>query len=258
VTAVAAANITPMQLRVLGSSGTSPVAVNPGSGYLVSAGDTHVLLDAGPGVAMALMAVLAPEHIDAIFLSHRHPDHCSDIFALFHHFAYGPRPPAAPLPVYAPGGLAEAAAGFVDAGPGDLWHDVFEWRPAVGVVSLGAVGLRFGEASHSVPAACVRAEAGGRAVVYSGDSGPGGDLAALAEGADLLLCEATYQDDTNDDYPFHLSARQAGTIAAAAGVSALLLTHLRPTLDPERSVAEASESFSGDIGVATPGTVIDL
>ncbi len=247
-----------MILRILGSSGTAPTAHNPGSGYLVSGSEGHVLLDAGPGVAMALMRELDPGDLDAVFLSHRHPDHCSDIFALFHHFAYGDRPPSSPVPVFAPLGLAEAAAAFVGADADHVWHDVFDWVPAAGTAQVAGLTLRFGESPHSVPAACVRVEGAGRSVVYSGDTGPGGDLEALARGAHVLLCEATYQDDTDDDSPFHLSATRAGEIASEAGVSRLILTHLRPTLDPGRSLAEAAGAFAGEVTIAEPGSTIEI
>ena len=247
-----------MRLTVIGSSGTAPTAGNPGSGYLVSSGDSHVLLDAGPGVVGALSGVIDPFHLTAVVLSHRHPDHCSDIFALYHYLAYGDRVVAQPIPVFAPPGLAEAAAAFVDADVDPAWHTVFDWRIAEGEAALGDRTLRFGEASHSVPAVCVRVGGDGGAIAYSGDTGPGSDLEALAQGVEVLLCEASFQDDTHDDYPFHLSASQAGAIAAEVGARRLVLTHLRSTLDPGRSVAEASATFGAEALVAVPGMTIDL
>jgi ribonuclease BN (tRNA processing enzyme) len=245
-----------MQLRVLGSSGTAPTATNPASGYLITRSSTRLLLDAGPGVAMALMQHLAPEDLDGIFLSHRHPDHCADIFALFHHLAYVTDMPPAPLPVFAPPDLIAAAAAF--AGDSQAWEDVFVWREASGAAAVGGLELRFGAADHPVPAACVAVHGDGTALAYSGDTGPGGELSQLAAGVGTLLCEATYQDDSDDPYPLHLSARQAGAIAADAGVRRLIMTHLRSTLDPEVSIEEAASRFAGEILVATPGLVIEI
>lgn len=244
-------------IRVIGSSGTAPTAINPGSGYLVSSGDSRVLLDAGPGVVGALAGVVDPYDLDAVVLSHRHPDHCTDIFALYHYLAYGDRPVDG-LPVFAPPGLAEAAAAFVEADAGSAWHVVFDWRLATGDAVIGDLTLRFGEASHSVPAAVVRVESEEGSVAYTGDTGPGGDVVALAAGVDVLLCEATFQDHTHDGFPFHLSASQAGEIAAEAGVRRLVLTHLRSTLDPARSVAEAAATFGGEVLVAEPGMTIEV
>ena len=68
-------------------------------------------------------------------------------------------------------------------------------------------------------------------------------------GADLLLAEASYQEDS-EIFPFHLSAKQAGEHATMAGVRHLVLTHLTPGLDPEVSQAEAAETFDGIVEVA--------
>lgn len=67
----------------------------------------------------------------------------------------------------------------------------------------------------------------GRSVVYSGDTAPAEPVRKLAEGATLLIHEATAAADLEEEANQwgHSSARQAGTIAVEAGVSALYLTH---------------------------------
>ena len=99
----------------------------------------------------------------------------------------------------------------------------------------------------------------GRRLVYSADTGPGGDLAALAAGADLLLCEASLASGPGpQSWPYHLSAAEAGALAREAGVGRLLLTHLAPMLDPARSVAEAAEAFGGPVEWAAPGMEVQV
>lgn len=215
-----------------------------------------MLLDAGPGVAMALLGVMAPEDLDAVFLSHRHPDHCSDLFAIFHHLAFGSGIGSGSLPVLSPADVWEAMTAFV--GSSAAWQEVFDWREAVGRSQVGDFELEFGASSHSVPVACVRVTDGEGSLTYSGDTGPGGDLGELAMGTGTLLCEATYQDATEADYPFHLTARRAGVLARNADVGRLILTHLPPTLDPEISIEEAASEFEGETLVAAPGMVIQI
>ena len=75
----------------------------------------------------------------------------------------------------------------------------------------------------------------------------------LARGADLFLCEANYQnEDMAQNPPNHLSAAQAAQIAAAAGVKRLLLTHLHPERERERSLEQARVIFPG-VAVAREG-----
>jgi ribonuclease BN (tRNA processing enzyme) len=250
-----------MRLTILGSSGSSPGRDNPASGYLVEHGTTRMMLDAGPGTFARLAAERDPASLDALVISHVHVDHCSDLMAFYAYLSYGPGRGRQPLPVFVPQGAADYFATVARAGEDDPFWSVFDLR-TVGegdVAEIGSLGLAFAAAYHSVPTLCARVEAGGHSLVYSGDTGRGGGLPGLVQGADVLLCEATYQEARRDlNFPFHLSAAEAAAIAATAGVRVLVLTHLPPTLDPGRSVTEASAEFSGEIHVARPGLTIDV
>jgi len=124
---------------------------------------------------------------------------------------------------------------------------------------LGDLALSFGEAVHPVPALSVRVAAGRASLVYSGDTGPGGGLVDLADGVDVLLCEATKQGTRPpDSYPYHMYAGEAGAVAQRAGVSRLLVTHVTPNLDPAVSVQEAAAVFEGPVDWAAPGMEVEL
>ena len=247
-----------LRLTVLGSNGTYPTPGRPGSGYLVSDGETNVMLDIGPGTFTALLErnVLP----DAIVVTHRHADHCLDALPLFNHLRFD-RSDVRNLPLIAPPGVYGRLAEFAGAGPGHAFHEVYDraWVEAGDALTLGALSLTFGAAAHSVPAVVVGVEAGGCRLVYSGDTGPGGDLPDMADGADLLLCEATNQGPVLEDrYEYHLYAVEAGAIAEAAGVGRLVLTHLAPTLEPEASIAEARSVYEGPVEHAVPGMEVEV
>lgn len=247
-----------MILHVLGSNGVHPSAGRPCSSFLVEHGDTRVWIDAGHGGFGALLDVASPSDLDAFVLSHIHPDHATDFFALFHWLAFGPGGKT-PLPVFLPDGATEHLAAFIRAGGegGDHaffhtfdFHVVTEGSQA----TVGDIDFHFALATHSVPTLAVRAEAGGRSLVYSSDTGLGGGVPALAEGADLFLCEATYQGPGVDKiWPYHLAAEEAGTLGREAGVARLMLTHLMPVADPARSLLEAEVTFGRTVELAVPG-----
>ena len=88
-----------MKLSVIGASGTFPTPGHPASGYLITQGHTRVWCDAGPGTFVNLP--VDPDLIDAVFLSHEHPDHCLDLLTAYHAFRYRPEPRLG-IPVYAP------------------------------------------------------------------------------------------------------------------------------------------------------------
>lgn len=249
-----------MKLTILGSNGASPAPGNPASGYLVEASGATLWLDAGPGTFMEMSKLVDPSQLDAVVISHTHVDHCADLLGLFAYLAYA-GVETNRIPVFAPIGTKDHFAAFARADDGHVFHDVLEFREVVrgDEVSVAGFEISFGQAVHPVPAVVTRIEADGAALAYSGDTGPGGDLIEIATGASLLLCEASMHGLRRElTYDYHLTAQEAGEIAAIAGVFELVITHMRANWDVQRSLDEASAAFAGPVGYAEPGSVWDL
>jgi ribonuclease BN (tRNA processing enzyme) len=258
-----------VRLTVLGCSGSGPGPTSPASGYLVTAGDVHLLVDLGNGSFGALLRHLDPWRLDAAALSHLHADHCADVANLVVHRRYDPaaRPDAAPLPVYAPSDAPERlalayAASAQERAEADL-SDVLAFRPVADGATVGDLAVRATPVDHPVEAYALRVEHDGTSLVYSGDTGPCAGLVELARGADLLLCEASWPHVVPGRWSeppggLHLSGRQAGEVAAAAGVGRLLLTHVPFWCDPGALLAEAQEVFAGPVELAAPDVTYDV
>ncbi len=249
-----------MRLSILGSTAGAPSRTNPASGYLLEVEGISLWLDAGTGTFMELAKRIDPGSLDAVVLSHIHVDHCADLFGLYGYLAFGPSGNV-PVRVFAPTGAAAHLAAFARASNDHIFNtvlDIEEVEPGDAITFRG-VSLRFGEAVHSVPSLITRIDAGGVALVYSGDTGPGGDLIEMSEGADVLLCEASLQGARDaGTHQYHLTAREAGEAAASAGVRQLIVTHIGAMMDPDRSVAEAAEHFSGSVLYAAPRNVFEI
>lgn len=242
-----------MRVHVVGSSGTFPAPGRPASGYVIEQGDTRVWCDAGPGTFMSLP--MDPDLIDAIVLSHQHPDHCADAMAAYHAWTYRPDPREA-VPLLAPQSVWDKLTDFIGKDP-----ECFQFRPvgAADEATFGDMRVSFVEMDHSVPTIGSRWEANNRSLFYTADTGPGGAWSSSAAGVNVLLCESSYQEATKDqDYPQHLSAAEAGQIARAAGVERLVLTHIPPYLDVAISVAEAEAAFGMPVRLAVPATSFDV
>lgn len=242
-----------MKVHVVGSSGTYPAPGRPGSGYLVEQAGTRVWCDAGPGTFMSMP--VDTDLIDAVVVSHQHPDHCVDLMAAFHAWKYRPDP-RDPVPLYGPQAVWDRLCEFLEQEPSS-----FEFTPVWtgDEIGIGDLGVSFVEMDHSVPTVGSRWDGKGRTLFFTGDTGPGGDWKRLAAGVGVLLSEASYQESTkNADYPHHLSAAEAGAIAREVGAGKLVLTHIPPYLDSSVSVAEAEQEFDRAVRLAVAGTSFDV
>lgn len=243
-----------MRLTVLGGCGGWPTAGTGCSGYLVEHDGFRVLIDPGYATLPRLLEYCDAATVDAVLVSHGHPDHCADLNPLLRARALAGRP-APRLPVHAPPGALSAVLALDRPGMLDDAYELREFAPG-SAFEAGPFSVRTWLLPHWLPNAGLRLQAGRTALAYTGDTGPSPDLLALAQNADLLVAEASYPERVPDDAVTYLSsAWQAGRTAAAAGARKVLLTHLMPGTDPAAAITAAGVGYDGDITVAMPGLV---
>jgi ribonuclease BN (tRNA processing enzyme) len=243
-----------MRLTVIGCSGSLPGPDSPASSYLVSADGFHLVLDLGSGALGTLQRHIRIDEIGAVGLSHLHADHCLDLCGLYVAAKYAPSGPLPRrVPVFGPADTAGRMARAYDLpeDPGmSAEMDFIEWKPEQ---QIGPFTVRTTRVAHPVPAYAMRVEYAGRALVYSGDTGPTDALVDLARGADVLLCEAAMREDEPDLPPdLHLTGSQAGELAARAEVGRLIVTHVPPWYDREAQAEAARTTFPGEVLAAQP------
>jgi ribonuclease BN (tRNA processing enzyme) len=232
-----------MRLTVVGCSGSGPGPGSPASCYLVEHDGFSLLLDLGNGAFGALLALADPADVDAVYLSHLHADHCLDVAPFIVWHRYSGQSSGKPLPLFAPVGADRRLrlAYDVDDGPIEDVFDVMAIGP--GSFALGPFEVTTARTAHPVECYAVRLDAGGRSLVYTADTGPCTDVVALAAGADVLLAEAAHPDRPGLPAALHLTGREAGEHAAAAGVARLLLTHVPAWIDADEQLAAARAAF---------------
>jgi ribonuclease BN (tRNA processing enzyme) len=237
-----------LRITVLGCSGTYAGPGQACSGYLVEADGTRVWLDTGPGTLGAVQQHVALTDLDAVVVSHAHPDHWLELPVLRNALRYAIG--RDDLPVFGTAGTKELAEVVV----GHELSPTFRWTTidATSTIELGPLRFRFSRTDHPVETLAVRVDAGGRSLAYSADTGPAWSAAELGEGIDLFVCEASLTE-AEEGRVQHLSAAQAGAMAAAAGVGRLVLTHLVPGADPEAQRAAAALRFGAEVELAAPG-----
>lgn len=245
-----------MRLTVIGGSGGYPGRGRPCSGYLLDAHGFTLLVDPGYGVATAL-SLEEVRGLDGVLVSHAHPDHCADLNPILRARAWADDPLPL-LPVHALPGTLDAVLGLdrpqVLAGSFAL-HDLVPG----GELTIGPFQVLTALLPHPRPNLGFRISDGRRSLVYTGDCGPSAELIGLADGADLLLAEASYAAHVPAEVVGSLSsAADVGREARTARVRALVLTHLMPTTDETDAIAAAARSFTGPIAVARPRLVVEV
>ncbi|SFB95990.1 Ribonuclease BN, tRNA processing enzyme [Bacillus sp. OV322] len=244
-----------MKITVIGYWGGYPAKNEASSGYLLEYGDFRILLDCGSGVLAQLQNHLKPEELDAVVLTHYHPDHVADIgvlqHAVFIQQILGSEKKT--LPIY---GHDLDSSEFKKLTFKDVTKGV---SYSAGVpLTIGPLTFTFMETKHPVPCFAMRIEAGGQAIVYTGDSSYMEELGEFAKGANVLLCESNFYGDMDGTQAGHMTAREAGTVAEKANVQLLLLTHLPHFGELSQLKKEAAQKYGGEIAIARSGLEYQL
>jgi ribonuclease BN (tRNA processing enzyme) len=252
-----------MRLTVIGCSGSYPGPDSAASCYLVEAPHDgriwRILLDLGSGALGTLQRYLDPLDVDAVFISHLHPDHFFDISGYYVLRKYHPAGPQSPIPVWGPEGLGSRSASAYGLPEDPGMSAEFDFHAYDGrAIKLGPFTVTTTEMAHPIDAFGLRVEADGRVLAYSGDTGPCASLVDLARGADLLLAEAAFREGTDNPGNLHLTGREAGAAAVEAGVGRLVLTHIPPWHDKQDALDEAREVFQGRLELAATGATYDI
>jgi ribonuclease BN (tRNA processing enzyme) len=241
-----------VKVTVLGSAGSYPGNGRACSSYLISAGDHHLLLDCGNGSVANLLDAVDPAALDAVIISHLHPDHFVDLYGLHYALAFHPKG-ARKVDVYAPTGAQDLMTSLLIGGAADSFvaHLPTHVAAAGEHLELGPFAVDLFAAYHPIETLASRVAIDGRIIAYSGDSAPTSQLVACAEDADLFICDATW---VSRDAPFpegvHMTGTEAGMHAAEAAAERLMVTHVFPQRQPEQVAADAELVYDGVVWVA--------
>ena len=247
-----------LRLDVLGAGPAYTDQVGAtGAAYLVRAGSTAVLLDLGQGSFPRLAATLEPSTLDAVVVSHLHPDHFIDLVALRHYLVWQFRP-ARHVRVIAPAGLDTRLDALHDT-PGFSAAALDVESVAPGVVAIGDLAVECARVTHTRDSHAYRVTSGeGPGLVYSGDCGRAADLEVLLRAGDTLLSEVSFGPGPVAPGAVHLDGPAVGALGARAGVGRILLTHLQMGFDREETLATVRARYDGPVEFVEPGMAFTL
>ena len=232
-----------------------------GAAYLVTHGITNVLLDLGQGSFNRLFPHVEPAALDAVVVSHLHPDHFIDLVPLRHFLRYEFEPPRH-VRVLGPADLA-ARLDALHAEPGFTAQALDAEQLGEGLRRIGSLTLEsrlvtHTDESYAVRVSVVDGSGSGPGLVYSGDCGRAEDLAPLVRPGDALLVEAAFGAGPVPEGVRHLDGPAVGRLAAATSPSRVLLTHLLAGHDPEATVRSVAALYGGPVSVVWPGERLEL
>jgi ribonuclease BN (tRNA processing enzyme) len=228
-----------------------------GAAYLVRHAGTGILLDLGQGSFPRLAGIMDPGSLDAILVSHLHPDHFIDLVSLRHYLRWGPRAPRR-VRVLGPAGLGgridalHAEPGFCAAA-----LDVESLEP--GVARIGSMVVSVAPVTHAAPSFAFRLSSNnGSGLVYTGDCGRAEDLDALIRPGDALLAEVSFGPGPVPPDAAHLDGPTVGSLAARNRVGRVILTHLLMGFDEAGTIASVRTIYGGPVTLVRPGDAFTL
>ena len=223
--------------------------------YAIEANGTRILMEAGPTALTSMKrCAIAPDDIDLVLISHLHGDHFSGLSPLILEYMFE-SPLRKTLVIAGPRHLEQRTWALFRA-----MYPEFDTskvaRKLKFVVLEPGKSTRLGRfkvstirTPHTVKdiSLALRIEAGGKTIVFSGDTGWTENLVPFSAGADLFLTECTFFNTRTD---FHLSYPQIAANRGRFSARRMILTHIG------REVLERSSEV--EFEMARDGMTIDL
>ncbi|HET7702273.1 MAG TPA: MBL fold metallo-hydrolase [Candidatus Limnocylindrales bacterium] len=250
--------IPPLDLVVLGAGPAwSDRPGSSGAAYLVRSARAAILLDLGQGSFPRLIAEIEPSRLDAVVISHLHPDHFIDLVPLRHYLAYQ-LPEAGSVRVIAPSGLADRIDALHDRAGFTAATLACEPMPS-GPILVGDLVMETRQVTHTPESRAIRVAArAGAGLVYSGDCGRASDLAPLIRPGDALLVEVSFGAGPVPPGSQHLNAAAIAELVAVTRPGRVLLTHLQMGIDPAPAIAIVGAATDAPVELVEPGDRFDL
>lgn len=242
-----------VSVTVIGSADAFNTGGRGNACFLVQDGEGAFCVDFGPTALLGLQrAGFDPADLDAVFLTHLHGDHFGGLHLLYIDAQYRAAR-RRPLVVGGPVGTEQRVEewyrlAYGEAGARRRYRTRYlEWAPGAAARAAGR-SVRTFAAAHMRPedgALHLRIRAGERELAFTGDTAWNPNLPALADGADLLVCECTDVEHAEDG---HLSWRELQPKLSELRARQIALTHLGPAMRAraKRIKAPAGVRFAED------------
>lgn len=269
-----------MEIKVLGTVSPYCSGTKNCPGFLITSGDTKILLDCGNGITREMDLTKDLENLTVI-ISHLHRDHYGDLLSLasasyvYHNLGYLDEKVKVLLP---PPNIYKASEYYTDDDGwgasrtvdkeiidytflnnlGELQYFDIETYNPYRKIKIGDLEISFALNPHDVNSYSIKVEDEKTSIVYSGDTGyKGNSLEKFAKGTNILICESTFLRGQIRKQDYHLYAHEAAKIARICEPNKLILTHFWPDIDKQKYLEEALPIYP-NTEVAEEGQLLKL
>lgn len=283
-----------MKVTLLGTGSPLPSPTCAGPSTLVQSGGQNIVVDAGRGVIMRMVAAgCPPPFLSAVLLTHLHSDHICDLNDLVTtRWITTPSAMASPLKIIGPVGTRRVVTGMLEMLALDEQYRLahHEDLRTAGGMKLDVVELNAGDVHEHgdmvigafrtdhrpvEPTLGYRIQHDGKTAALAGDTIPCDEIYDLCRDADVYV-QTVLRDDLvkglaaalpanaarlTDILDYHSTVEQAGQTATRSGVKHLVLTHYVPAMQPgaeDEWRAIAAAHFSGPITLGPDLTFVEI
>ncbi len=246
------------EIIFLGTANALPNKDHDSSHLLVDAGNRLILVDcAGNPIIRLDKAGVDPRNLTDVVLTHFHPDHVSGLpLLLLDLWLMGRKNP---LDIYGLHDVIDRVIKMMDLFEWETWEEffpvVFHRIPTSEralLIDSDSVKVWASPTCHAIPSIGLRMAFQGGVVCYSSDTEPCEALVRLADGAKILIHEATGEGHG------HTSPEEAGEIAEAVGPEKLFLIHYPTGVDLKAWVGRVRSTFTGEVTAAQDWMTISI
>lgn len=227
-----------MRFISFGCSGAYPMFQIACSSYFIQTDDANMLFDCGAGSLSNLVGYIDPTELDAIFISHWHADHCSDLFVLayLYQFKLSKGKKIKLYTIKTENSLLYQEACRLSC------FEIIDIKEG-SAVKINSTSVCAYKAVHPVPSLMFSIADGNKKLFYTGDTNYYDGIIDFIKGSNVLISTAFFiRDEWSIEKP-QLSAYLAASIAKQANVDMLYITHLNPKTSKKLLFDEAFSQF---------------
>jgi ribonuclease BN (tRNA processing enzyme) len=220
-----------VNVKLLGTGSSTFTANRLPSSCIVETDRGKFLIDVGPSVVRRLLEYdYSLNNIDAIILTHFHPDHTVDLATFLFSCNYGGPPRTKPLIIIGGSGIKEFMERMTLLYPWITPAD-YELKTTAlpqGTQTLNGISIETAPVNHREESIAVRLEENGKGFVYSGDMDHSPSFAELIRSSDVVVAECTYPVQKEKG---HLNLAALSRLIDCTRSRQVILTHLDPQWD---------------------------